>query len=115
MNKRQAKSIKSKINYDSHTPYANLSFDEVKDYYHFAIKGYICNTKKFIYVDYQSMHKYVDMRLVLEYLNRIKDNQSLEAARNEYSLLQSLGYTYTGNLNGTPVLCTIEGKIHCGL
>lgn len=110
MRKKEVDQIRAKIHYDrKEGRYADLSNDELSQYYRFALGGYVTRGK-FVYADTQSMAKYIDVLLVLEHLTRLKDTEGLPAAQAEYNRIQALGYMYSAVHNGTNVLCTSEGQ-----
>lgn len=110
MTKKQADAIRNKIDYHSEKPYDRLTFDELRDYYHFALGGYICGKGKFVYADAQSQAKYIDLRLALAYLTKLMEVEGIEASQKEHSRMIACGYMYDAELNGVRVLCTSEGK-----
>lgn len=111
MTLKEAKNIRAKIDYTREDGrYAALTPKEVKDYYRFALGGYICGKHKFVYADAQSMAKYIDVLLVNAYLKILEKQEGLKAAKKEYIGIVSLGYMYTFTHNGVNVLCTSEGQ-----
>lgn len=114
--KNEVKKVQKKVLENRQTGkedwYEGLSFEEVSTLYNHARSGYFVKSMgRFVYPDAQSNMHYIRCKLLLKYLNMIKERQGIEAASKIYENMRCCGWNTFDTLHGEEIFCMGENLL----